>query len=190
MAPYVCADPLATSHFSHSELLHDFDTRVANNHSSFAILLTRIAEFDERRLYLEEGYPSMKAFLVQRLRLFTDHSAEKRLTVARTARKYPGILVALYDGRLDVIAAPATPLVPAGMSNSPAPGRVNATIPHEMLNGHAEASPLATRPVEAPRARVVPLAPQKFGYQFTGDQETQDLYEQFSGAHEPRNPDG
>jgi hypothetical protein len=80
MAPYVCADPLATSHFSHSELLHDFDTRVANNHSSFAILLTRIAEIDERRLYLEEGYPSMKAFLVQRLRLFTDHSAEKRLT--------------------------------------------------------------------------------------------------------------
>jgi 5-methylcytosine-specific restriction endonuclease McrA len=190
MAPYVCADPLATSHFSHSELLHDFDTRVANNHSSFAILLTRIAEFDERRLYLEEGYPSMKAFLVQRLRLFTDHSAEKRLTVARTARKYPGILVALYDGRLDVIAAPATPLVPAGMSNSPAPGRVNATIPHEMLNGHAEASPLATRPVEAPRARVVPLAPQKFGYQFTGDQETQDLYEQFRALMSHEIPTG
>jgi 5-methylcytosine-specific restriction endonuclease McrA len=31
--------------------------------------------------------------------------------------------------------------------------------------------------VEAPRARITPLAPQKFGFQFTGDQETHDAYE-------------
>jgi 5-methylcytosine-specific restriction endonuclease McrA len=226
MAPYACADPLATSHLSHRDLLQDFDTRVASNHSSFVILLTRIAEIDERRLYLDEGFPTMKAFLVQRMRLFTDHSAEKRLTAARTARKYPGVLVALYDGRLsqravlmlaprltpananelvaaaldktcfelqvvlaerfpqpdlpqrlEIIAAPAPPHMPTEMLNPPAPGRVDATIPH--FDGHTEVPPLAAQPVEVPRARVVPLAPQRFGFQFTGDQETHELYEDF-----------
>jgi HNH endonuclease len=236
MAPYVCADPLATSHFSHRDLLHDFDTRVASNHSSFAILLTRIAEIDERRLYLDEGYPSMKAFLIERMRLFTDHSAEKRLTAARTARKYPGILVALYEGRLsqravlmlaprltpanadvlvaaaldktcfelqvvlaerfpqpdlperlDVIAAPA--FLPTRMSNPPAPGRVAATMPHELLGEHA-AAPSAAPSIEAPRPRVVPLAPQRFGFQFTCDEETHELYEQFRALISHQIPTG
>src|SRR5262245_2289201 len=97
-------DPFATSHFSNRELLHDFDARVAHNHASLAILLTRIAEIDERRLYLPEGYPSMKAFLVQRMRLPTENAAYKRLTAARLARKYPGVLVALSDGRLHLTA--------------------------------------------------------------------------------------
>jgi hypothetical protein len=34
------------------------------------------------------------------MRLPTENAAYKRLTAARLARKYPGILVALYDGRL------------------------------------------------------------------------------------------
>src|SRR5262249_61313586 len=97
-------DPFETSHFSNRELLRDFDVRVAHNHSSLATLLTRIAEIDARRLYLPEGYPSMKAFLVRRMRLPTENAAYKRLTAARLARKYPGILVALSDGRLHLTA--------------------------------------------------------------------------------------
>src|SRR5262245_21713238 len=93
-------DPFETSHFSNRALLLDFDARVAHNHTSLAILLTRIAEIDERRLYLPEGYASMRAFLVQRMRLPTENAAYKRLTAARLALKYPGILVALSDGRL------------------------------------------------------------------------------------------
>src|SRR5262245_42262056 len=97
-------DPFETSHYSNRELLHDFDARVAHNHTSLAVLLTRIAEIDERKLYLPEGYPSMKAFLVQRMRLPTENAAYKRLTAARLVCKYSGVLVALSDGRLHLTA--------------------------------------------------------------------------------------
>src|SRR5262245_20624103 len=92
---YSVMDPFETSHLSNRELLHDFDARVAQNHTSLAVLLTRIAEIDERRLYLPEGYPSMKAFLLRRMRLPTENAAYKRLTASRLACKYPRILVAL-----------------------------------------------------------------------------------------------
>ena len=223
-------DPYATSHFSNRELLHDFDTRVAHNHTSLAVLLTRIAEIDERRLYLPEGYPSMKAFLVQRMRLPTENAAYKRLTAARLVRKYPGVLVALAAGRLHLtavlmlghhltsanadelvaaaldktcfelevvlagrfprpdlperlsaIAMPVASLPPAGpmAEVSLAARRVEATIPEQNAHGQAGAcaAQLSPERFEAPRARVVPLAPQKFGFQFTGDLETHDLYE-------------
>jgi len=216
-------DPLATSHLSNFDLLRDFDARVARNHTELATLLTRIAEIDERRLYLEEGYPSMKAFLVQRMRLPTENAAYKRLTAARLARKYPGILVALYDGRLHLrgvltLAPHLTPanadeLVAAALDktcfelevmlaqrfprpdmperldaiaaplNSLAPGRVDTTIPNGPAHGHAESRPaeaagqLVSERLEAPPAKLVPLAPQRFGFQFTGDQETHDAYE-------------
>ena len=227
MPHYESADALATSHFSHRALLGDFDARVASNHPSFAILLTRIAEIDERRLYLDEGFPSMKAFLVQRMKLPTESSAFKRLTAARAARKYPALLMALFSGqlhlrgvltlapyltpaisselvaaasdktcfelevmlaqrfprpdlpeRLDVIAAPVVVSVPATPVGPLAPGRVVATIPNQSVDGCAEpVVPLAAPRAEAPRPRVVPLAPQKFGFQFTGDQETRELFE-------------
>jgi len=97
------ADPFATSHFSNQALLLDLDQRVAHDRKSFAVILTRIAEIDERRLYLAEGYSCMKAFCMERMRL-TEGAAYKRLTTARLARQYPGILVALADGRLHMRA--------------------------------------------------------------------------------------
>ena len=42
--------------------------------------------------------------------------------------------------------------------------------------GQPACQPVSER-VEVPRARMIPLAPQKFGSQFTGDQETHDAYE-------------
>jgi 5-methylcytosine-specific restriction endonuclease McrA len=98
-----CRDPFATSHFSNPALLADLDQRVAHDRKSFAVILTRIAEIDERRLYLAEGYSCMKAFCMERMRL-TEGAAYKRLTTARLARQYPGILVALADGRLHMRA--------------------------------------------------------------------------------------
>ena len=81
---------LEADHLSNRALIAEFDSLVAGNYKSFAVLLTRIAEIDERRLYLEEGYPSMSAFLMHRMRLPSQNSAYKRLTAARTVRKYPG----------------------------------------------------------------------------------------------------
>ena len=240
MPPYVCADLLATSHFSHRALLDDFDARVANNHTALAILLTRIAEIDVRGLFLDEGYPSMNAFLIRRMKLPTQNSAYKRLTAARTVRKYPGVLVALFDGRLhlrgvltlaphltpanadelvaaaldktcfelevmlaerfprpdlperlDPITAPTPAPVTATLVGSLAPGRVETTIPDEHAHPRIDPAPqLAPGRVEAPRARVVPLAPQKFAFQFTGDQETHDLYEEFRALISHEIPSG
>ena len=240
MLQYESADTLATSHFSHRELLGDFDARVASNHPSFAILLTRIAEIDERRLYLDEGYPSMKAFLVHRMKLPTENSAFKRLTAARAARKYPALLMALFSGRLhlrgvltlapnltpanadelvaaasdktcfelevmlaqrfprpdlperlDVIAAPILASVPTTPVGPLAPGRAFATIPNQSVHGCAEpVAPLAAPRVEAPRPRIVPLAPQKFGFQFTGDQETRELFEEVRALLSHEAPSG
>ena len=239
-------DPFATSHLGNRELLHDFDARVAQDHSSLAILLTRIAEIDARRLYLPEGYPSMKALLVQRMRLPTENAAYKRLTAARLARKYPGILVALSDGRLhltavlmlgnhltpanadelvgaaldktcfelevvlaerfprpdlperlDALSTPGASLLPSQSvswsEDSLAARRVEATMPEQHAHGHSEPSSTPHLPgqgVEAPRARVVPLAPQRFGFQFTGDQVTHDLYEQFRALMSNEVPTG
>ena len=243
MPHYESADPLATSHFSNRELLHDFDTRVAHNHADLAILLTRIAEIDERRLYLPEGYPSMKAFLLRRMRLPTENAAYKRLTVARLARKYPGVLLALADGRLhltavlmlgnhltsanadelvaaavdktcfelqvalaarfprpdlperlDCIAAPAPSLPPSAPSSedSLAARRVETTIPEQSALEHAglRAPQRPAVRVEGPRPRVVPLAAQRFGFQFTGDKETHQLYEQLRALMSHEVPTG
>ena len=100
---YMVADPYATSHFSNQGLLADFDRWVGHDRKSFAVGLTRIAEIDERRLYLAEGYSCMKAFLMGRMGL-TEGAAYKRLTTARLARKHPGILVGLTEGRLHMRA--------------------------------------------------------------------------------------
>jgi len=103
MNPCPATDSFATSHFSNQALLADLDQRVAHDRKSFAVILTRIAEIDERKLYLAEGYSCMKAFCMDRMRL-TEGAAYKRLTTARLARQHPGILVALADGRLHMRA--------------------------------------------------------------------------------------
>lgn len=51
-------------------------------------------------------------------------------------------------------------------------------MPEQLAHGRSEPAPeLAVRRVDALSSRVVPLAPRKFGFQFTGDQETHELYE-------------
>jgi len=96
-------DPFAVSHFSDDALLHDLKTRVAQNCTATAVLLTRIAEVDDRKLYLREGYPSMFAYCVHELHLSED-AAYKRIHAARAARRFPAILVALAEGRVHLRA--------------------------------------------------------------------------------------
>jgi len=52
--------------------------------------LARVAEFDARRLYLPEGYASMRQFCVAELKYTTDE-AHARIRVARTAYDFPAI---------------------------------------------------------------------------------------------------
>jgi hypothetical protein len=96
-------DIFATSHFSNDALRHDLKTRVASDCRSTAVLLTRIAEFDERMLYRQEGYPSMFTYCLHVLH-FSEDATYRYINAARTARRFPAVLVALADGHLHVRA--------------------------------------------------------------------------------------
>jgi hypothetical protein len=216
-------DPYVTCHFSHRALLLDLRNSKGGESKSTAVVLSRIAEVDARQLYLQEGYPSMYAFLVQDLN-YSEGAAYKRLYAARAARKFPFLYDAVAEGklhlsavvmlsryltegnvgelvhaathktkaqieqliaerfprpdlpeRLKVIAPPTSPeaMPPAWLAEL-SPGKTPSALPCPALA--VQLSPGKVEP-PAPPSRMTPLAPQRFGFQFTGDQETRELYE-------------
>jgi 5-methylcytosine-specific restriction endonuclease McrA len=260
-------DPYETSHFSNDALRHDLEARVAHDCRSTAVLLSRVGEFDERKLYLEEAHPSMFSYCLHELH-FCEGTASRRIYAARAARRFPLLFDAVADGRLhltavvmlskyltsgnlDELVAAAThrskaeieqliadrfprPDLPErlgsvwpeaegltvtpGTQNSPenaGSGAPPAWAPtlgpagehslenadagpppawlatmgpaseHSPENVHAGDTPSAMwttghspeNAAPAPRARVMPLAPQRFGFQLTVDQETHDLWQ-------------
>ena len=66
-----------------------------------AALVAHLAEFDARRLYEGEGFPSLFKYCTTVLRLSED-SAYNRIQAARAARCYPAILERLATGGLSV----------------------------------------------------------------------------------------
>jgi hypothetical protein len=62
-----------------------------------------LGEVDARRLYLPAGHRSMYACCVGH-RKYSEDVAYKRIRVARAARRFPGILTALGEGRLHLTA--------------------------------------------------------------------------------------
>jgi len=91
----------ALTHLSDAVLLRDLAALVAQDRTTTAGLLAHVAEVDARRLYLPAGYPSMYAYCVGELRL-SEQGAFKRIRVARMARQFPAIFVALAEGRLNM----------------------------------------------------------------------------------------
>ena len=91
------------SHLSDATLVRDLTTLVHRERATTAGLLAHLAEFDERRLYLPAGYPSMFEYCVSELRLSED-AAFKRIQAARAARQFPAIFPALADGQLNLTA--------------------------------------------------------------------------------------
>ena len=96
-------DPYVVSHLSNAALLRDLKTIDDHDRKTTALLLSRIAEVDERRLYLEEGCPSMYAYCVQELH-YCEGTASRRIYAARAARRFPILFDAIADGRLHVTA--------------------------------------------------------------------------------------
>jgi 5-methylcytosine-specific restriction endonuclease McrA len=64
-----------------------------------ADLLVHLGEIDERKLYLERAFPSLFAFCVGELG-FSEDIAYSRMTVARAARRLPGIIEAIRSGQV------------------------------------------------------------------------------------------
>ena len=96
-------DRFATSHFSHDALIHDLKTIDGGDRMTTAVLLSRVGEVDERRLYLREGHPSMHAYCVEELH-WCEGTASRRIYAAHAARRFPLLYVAIADGRLHLTA--------------------------------------------------------------------------------------
>ena len=61
-------------------------------------------EFDARRLYLGEGYPSLFAYCTQVLH-YAEYAALNRIEVARAARRLPALLDHIAQGSLHITGA-------------------------------------------------------------------------------------
>jgi hypothetical protein len=74
------------------------------------VILSRIAEVDERKLYLEEGYSSMHAFCVGELH-YSEGAAFKRIGAARAARRFPQLFDAVAEGGCTWVASGCCPRI-------------------------------------------------------------------------------
>jgi hypothetical protein len=68
-----------------------------------ADLLAHLAELDERRLYLELGFPSSFAYCTVSLGM-CESSAGRRIFAARVCRKYPRAFARVACGELNLSA--------------------------------------------------------------------------------------
>ncbi len=84
---------------SDDELLRDLSELVLRSRRVEADLVAHMGEVDERRLYAREACSSMFAYATEVLH-FSEAEAYLRIAVARAARKFPGLLPRLGDGRL------------------------------------------------------------------------------------------
>jgi hypothetical protein len=89
------------SSLSDADLLSSIRLAAGHERSATACLVALLAEVDTRRLYLGEGYSSMFAWCTRALHM-SEHAAYARIEAARVARRVPGILERLADGRLSL----------------------------------------------------------------------------------------
>jgi 5-methylcytosine-specific restriction endonuclease McrA len=90
---------IPVAHLSNEELLVAVKSLAARERSATAALVASLAELDERRLYLGEGYSSLFTYCTQALHL-SEHAAFGRIEVARAVRRFPPIIELLADGAL------------------------------------------------------------------------------------------
>ena len=86
-----------------AELLSRVHALLERGRSLEAELLAVLAEIDARRLHLEKACSSLFVFCTQVLRMSED-AAYKRIQAARAARRFPGLLDRVADGRLHLAA--------------------------------------------------------------------------------------
>lgn len=88
-------------HLSDGTLSARLDEISARDRGTTVEMLAHIAEFDRRKLYAPAGYSCMHGYCVDRLRM-SDDVVFARIRVARASRRFPGILDAIQDGRLNI----------------------------------------------------------------------------------------
>jgi hypothetical protein len=85
------------------ELLSALLGLVRRDNELLAELLAHLAELDQRRLYLDLGFPSLHAYCTSALGM-CESTAGRRITAARVCRKYPEVLARVAKGELHLSA--------------------------------------------------------------------------------------
>ena len=91
--------PITPQALSDSELVQEVARQAARERSATADLIRALIEFDRRRLYLGEGYPSLFAYCTGALH-YSEYSAFNRIEVARAAARWPSVDVSLSASRI------------------------------------------------------------------------------------------
>ncbi len=86
-------------HLADDAVTREYNAHVVRHHAETALLLSWLAEFDERHLFEPAGYPSMLQYCVEHSHM-SQPVAYNFIRVARTARRFPAIFPALAQGRL------------------------------------------------------------------------------------------
>ena len=89
---------------SDPELVAEVARRASRERQATADVLRILIEFDRRRLYLGEGYPSLFAYCTEVLH-YSEHGAFNRIEVARAAARWPQLLACLEEGSLHLAGA-------------------------------------------------------------------------------------
>jgi len=87
------------SHLSDEVLRREIKSSTVDEKNATAKLILRIAEYCHRKLYLQDGFPSMRAYCIGELELSPDEAA-KRIQVARAGLRCPGVFEALAERRI------------------------------------------------------------------------------------------
>lgn len=170
-----------------------------------AELLVLLIELENRSLHLTLGYASMFAYCTRALRL-SEQAAFKRITAARTARRYPVILERLAEGALTLssirILAPHLTgenvdalLDAAGDKSTREVEQLIAALhpqPDIAPSVRALPTPTATgrNEREKPRPTVAPIAPRRYLLRVTVSQETHDKLQRVRAILRHVTPDG
>jgi hypothetical protein len=79
------------THLSNQDLVAAVARLAQDERRATAALVASLVEFEQRRLYLAEGFPSLFAYCTQRLHL-SEHAAYHRIEAARAVVRFPAIL--------------------------------------------------------------------------------------------------
>jgi hypothetical protein len=88
---------------SDPDLIAEVSRLAASERQATSRLVSALAQFDARRLYLGQGCSSMFTYCTRVLHL-SEHSAYNRIEAARAARRFPEIFTLLADGSIHLSA--------------------------------------------------------------------------------------
>ena len=169
------------------ELLAALSRLAQQDNELAADWLAHLAELEERKLFLELGYPSLFAYCTEALGLCRS-SAYRRIAAARVGRQFPEVFERVASGELSVSALSEI---------SPHVDSENAAELFEACSGRSCRQVEEWLAARFPRPdvkdqirRLQPLSADRFGVHFTADTEFRDLLEEVRDLARYRHPQG